>query len=306
MKKVIVTTTINPPTVAIYKFALIPNWDLIIAGDKKTPEHAYREFEGFMSTEAQHSKYPTLSNLIGWNCIQRRNIAILEAINQGADLIALVDDDNIPLENWGKDILVNKPVSIDTYLGDRLVMDPLAVTKYKKLWHRGFPIQLLQDRDYADPYLIEETFDIQANLWNGNPDIDAICRMEHQHNCLFDANTRPFTFNTFSPFNSQNTILSRRAAKKYFLYPGIGRMDDIWAAYKIQADGFKTVYAAPTVFQDRNTHDLTNDFVQEIIGYTNTLNLIKELKEDAENIFKFLPKGSKDMYEIYQKEQREC
>jgi hypothetical protein len=38
MKKVIVTTTINPPTKAIHKFDSMPDWDLVVIGDLKTPK----------------------------------------------------------------------------------------------------------------------------------------------------------------------------------------------------------------------------------------------------------------------------
>ena len=41
---------------------------------------------------------PKLSKLIGWNCIQRRNFAILEAYERGAEIIALIDDDNILMQ----------------------------------------------------------------------------------------------------------------------------------------------------------------------------------------------------------------
>jgi len=37
MKKGIVTTTIKAPTKAIEKFQLLPDWELVVIGDKKTP-----------------------------------------------------------------------------------------------------------------------------------------------------------------------------------------------------------------------------------------------------------------------------
>ena len=36
-KKLIVTTTINKPTVAVKKFAKLEGWDLVVVGDTKTP-----------------------------------------------------------------------------------------------------------------------------------------------------------------------------------------------------------------------------------------------------------------------------
>jgi hypothetical protein len=36
MKKIIVTTTINPPTDALLKYAKLEGWTVIVAGDLKT------------------------------------------------------------------------------------------------------------------------------------------------------------------------------------------------------------------------------------------------------------------------------
>jgi hypothetical protein len=38
MRKIIVTTTINPPTEAILKFDAMEDWDLVVIGDLKTPK----------------------------------------------------------------------------------------------------------------------------------------------------------------------------------------------------------------------------------------------------------------------------
>ena len=43
VKKVIVTTTINPPTEAILRFDAMTDWDLVVIGDKKTPDYSCRE-----------------------------------------------------------------------------------------------------------------------------------------------------------------------------------------------------------------------------------------------------------------------
>ena len=40
MKKIIVTTTINPPTEALIKYSKKEDWDLIVIGDLKTPHEA--------------------------------------------------------------------------------------------------------------------------------------------------------------------------------------------------------------------------------------------------------------------------
>ena len=39
MKKYIVCTSINKPTLAIKKFDLMKDWKLVVVGDKKTPKN---------------------------------------------------------------------------------------------------------------------------------------------------------------------------------------------------------------------------------------------------------------------------
>ena len=89
-----------------------------------------------------------LSDLIGWNCIQRRNFGFIYALQNSYELIATVDDDNIPKKNWGKKIFVGKKVAIDFYQTNQKIFDPLSVTNNKDLWHRGFPIELLNKKNH--------------------------------------------------------------------------------------------------------------------------------------------------------------
>ena len=112
MKKVIVTTTINPPTEAIEAFDALPDWTLIVVGDRKTPED-YKLARGHYSTPAEQESYDkALSDCIGWNCIQRRNFGFLLARQFGADIVATIDDDNIPLPGWGEDLLIGKETEV--------------------------------------------------------------------------------------------------------------------------------------------------------------------------------------------------
>lgn len=56
MKKVIVTTTINPPTQAIERFQAMPDWDLVVIGDLKTPAD-YHLDRGVYVSPAEQAKY---------------------------------------------------------------------------------------------------------------------------------------------------------------------------------------------------------------------------------------------------------
>lgn len=299
MKKFIVTTTINRPTRAIKAFDEMLDWQLVVVGDKKTPKPFQLTRGTYIGPEEQEQLYPELSNKIGWNCIQRRNIGFLYALSQGAEIVATVDDDNIPLSNWGKNVLVGTQLLVKKYLGNHGVFDPLAVTNYSHLWHRGFPLQHLSTREYELQCTTEETFDIQADFWNGDPDIDAICRMEHKPNCSFEDEYFPFASDSVSPFNSQNTFLSREALKNYFMFPSVGRMDDIWAAYYLQAKGFKVYFQKASVIQERNAHDLTLDLEREIIGYLNNERLIVEVMSDPELLKKYVGEASWESFLLY-------
>ncbi len=301
MKRVIVTTTINPPTKAIEKFQSMKDWDLVVIGDKKTPAD-YRLQRGVYVTPAEQERYDAaLSDAIGWNCIQRRSFGLLWAHDMKADIVAVVDDDNIPLDGWGENLLVGKEAEVNFYETDLPAFDPIGATNHAQLWHRGYPLQLLAKRNYKNKTKRKVMVDIQADFWNGDPDIDAICRMEHAPECNFDASTFPMAANKLAPFNSQNTFLSGKCLRDYFLFPHVGRMDDIWAAYYLQAKGFRAVFNKASVYQERNPHDLVRDMKQEYLGYENNLNLVTDLAKDPESIQAYLPGRSIWAFELYRR-----
>lgn len=278
MKKAIVCTTINPPTEALEKFRAMEGWRLIVVGDHKTPHEAYTGWD-YLDPFYQHSRWPVLSNLIGWDCIQRRNFGFIEAYQWGAEVVATVDDDNIPSLSWGENLSIGKSFVADEWKTSQPVFDPLTATNQSHLWHRGFPLPLLAERERAtQPWCDREVVapDIQADLWHGDPDVDAIARLVWQPEVEFD--TVDFFFSrTISPFNSQNTFISRRFLPEYFMYPGVGRFDDIWAAYHVQQTGAQVVYGPPSVYQRRNPHNLVADLKAEMYGYEHTLDFIAGL-----------------------------
>ena len=301
MNKFIVCTSINAPTIAIEKYDAMEDWTLIVVGDLKTPPDYALKKGIYLNPQDQEELGSSLSELIGWNCIQRRNFGLLHALNLGADAIAIVDDDNIPLDNWGQEILIGQTVQSTEFFTAEEAFDPIGATNYPHLWHRGFPLELINSRNYDKKMVKEVVPDIQADFWNGDPDIDAICRLEHRPNCEFNDATFPFSSNKISPFNSQNTVISRNVAIEYFLYPHIGRMDDIWASYYVQSKGFKVIYNKPTVFQDRNEHNLIVDMKKEYIGYENNLQLLMDLNSNPDNIRRYIPEKSYAAWDEYRK-----
>lgn len=303
MNKTIVTTTIYEPSEATLKFCEKSDWNFIIVGDSKTPHDAYRELAKkhsqviYYHPDQQQAEYGELSNSIGWNCIQRRNLGLIKAYEMGSDIVATVDDDNIPFDNWGEHVHVGEEIGCDFYRTDNIAFDPLSVTDINHLWHRGFPIQLLASRkSFGDPGIIQRKALVQADLWNGDPDIDAMARLIHAPEADFSDITRPYCSNAISPFNSQNTFLAREVIPYYAVFPNIGRMDDIWGSYVLQLYFPDCViYGPPSVYQDRNPQDLIHNLEMEIFGYRETLPLLKDL----ENFLNHLPAEARHFWKTY-------
>ena len=314
MKKIIVTTTIGQPTEAIHILENLPDWHVIMVADKKTPTD-YKLKNGTVFTPAEQDKYdPVLSEAIGWNTVMRRNMGFLLAHDMGADIIAHVDDDNIPLSGWGEDLLVGKEVEVDFYNISVEAFDPIGATNHKNLWHRGFPLELLESRDYSQKSRKKVIPAIQADFWNGEADIDAICRLAQTQVCEFNPGYFPMAANKPGPFNSQNTFMLAEVLPDFFLYPerpfgrgdskeptGAYRMNDIWASYYAQSKGHQVVYNKASVFQERHPHNLEVDKADEEKGYRFNLELVRSLKQNPETIHKYLSPRSTWATELYRK-----
>jgi hypothetical protein len=299
MKKAIVCTTINPPTKAIIKFSKIPGWDLIIVGDLKTPHSDFEDVScKYLSPIEQNNTYPLLSDALGWNCVQRRNIGFVHAYKLGYDVIATVDDDNVPDDDWGTDIIVGTKSSLDVFTTEDICFDPFSPYLNKELWHRGFPIQLIGSKHNIKMGKCENKIVfVQSHLVNGDPDVDAIGRISFTPYINLTESFNFFTSNKIMPFNSQNTIIHRDVLPYYFMFPFIGRMDDIWGAYILQSFFPNCVaFGKANVNQVRNQHDLIKDLEDELLGYRESLNLLMDLK----NFKSFLPSKSFDAFKIYQ------
>ena len=308
MKKYIVTTTINKPTKATLKFCEIAenkDWTFVIVGDTKTPHDDYVSLEKhykniiYLSPEQQEELYPELSENIGWKTIQRRNIGFVFSYDKGAEIVATVDDDNIPYDSWGDNLLLGQSVEVDLYENISCnYFDALSVTEHSDLWHRGYPIEFVPIKnniEYKGKTKITPL--IQAEFWDGDPDIDAICRLSKKPIIKFKE-FYPFTTNQLTPFNSQNTFLHRDVLKYYSVLPNIGRMDDIWGAYILQKYFTNSiVFTKASVYQERNPQDLVLNLENEIFGYRNTLRLL----EDLDNFVSYLPEKTMNYINIYQK-----
>lgn len=302
-KKYIVCTSINPMTEALKKFDVMEDWTLIVVADKKMEEDSYKNMRGiFLDCDTQEKLYPELSKLLGWNTVDRRNLGFLYAYQKGADIVAMVDDDNIPLDNWGKNLHINKEVEVKYYKTSSLAFDPLSIIKDHHLWHRGFPVELLEKRYFGIWDRKKITPLVQADLWNNDPDVDAFCRMRYNPIIKFDS-VKPYSSNKISPFNMQNTFVSRETLKYIISIPNTGRMCDIWGAYYFQsyyADSVVYCPASVNHVQERSRCSIVNDLKEELLGYKYSFKLIEELYIDPESIHKYLDESSSRFIKLYQ------
>ncbi len=295
----IVTTTIFPPSEAIHKFSKLGH-KLYIVGDKKTPAHLYANIPNvrYLTPEYQEKEYRKLSDLIGWNCIQRRNVGFVEAYRDGAEIIAAVDDDNIPYPGWGENLMVGKTLPVECYENETGFFEPLSVTNISHMWHRGYPWEFINQR-LANKKLgkVPTKVLVQADLWNGNPDIDAMPRLIYKDPVVEIEGEFPYTFKGISIFNSQNTFLHRSVMPLYSVLAHADRMDDIWGSIVLQrllkTDGPSIVFNKPTVYQRRNVHDFVRDLEREVPGYRSTLSICEDWEKN-------LPEPCKRFFDCYQ------
>lgn len=310
MKVTITTTTINVPYLIedyikdVIKYNRQDYVDFIITGDKKTPvaakefcakmEEKYNIPILFMDVNDQNEymeKYQKLKGFLPWNCIQRRQVAILKAYDQGSDIIVLIDDDNyIACEDYvGKHLNLGKNVSMETVsskTGWYNICEDLQDRQNRKFYPRGYS---WVDRIDEVKDIRRETKNIRtvvnAGFWLGDPDIDAVTRLAAPIDVISYKKDYNYALEkeTYSPFNSQNTAIHRDIVPIYFLVPDIGRFDDIWSSYIVERIAWQMndyiSYGQPLVKQIRNDHDYWVDAKIEEMGTKMTTKFCNWLRQ---------------------------
>jgi hypothetical protein len=292
----LITTTIYVPTVLRQYRASDPDVLMIIAGDTKTPHDEVQA----LCDELGHAIYLTpkdqerlgyaCSEVIGWRSIQRRNIALLEALRLGAQVVLSVDDDNAPRRiGYFEDLReAFKGKMGAVFEGDKWFN--LGDNADERFYYRGYPFS--ERIEPRKPWLskLVEPGQLRVGIVNGriygDPDINAIDRYPHggprvrNYRAYHPTYTDPRT--TWTPINSQNTAYVRELAPLAFVLPGIGRYDDIWASYIAQrvmeATDYHVYFGEPSVVQERNPHDWLKDLENEIYGMRHTEAFCEELK----------------------------
>ena len=290
MKFALVTTTINVTEVLRDYRELGPDVEIIVAGDLRTDsgcEELVKEIGGhYLSPEAQSTVYPGLSDAIGWNCVQRRNIAILEAAKLGPDVIVSVDDDNHPTGDYFTELeaAFSSPHTGHVATGDWFNVGELADEQFT---YRGYPYSLTPQAAFGlngKPRKIG----VVNGLIYGDPDINATQRLEFDPKVLgykaaLGGGIAVDPQQTRTPINAQNTAYRAELAPLMLQLPHVGRYDDIWGSYiaqrVLEVTDYHVLFGEPSVRQDRNEHDIICDLEQEVFGMRHTEQLLEALGE---------------------------
>jgi len=268
------------------------NVSFIVIGDIKSPKSFSLNRCDYYSIERQQTLSFELSENLPFNHYARKNLGYLIAMSRGAEKIIETDDDNLPLENFW----INRKKRVNAHL----LTNKGWVNVYKyfteaHVWPRGFALENIKD---ALPVLedqISVECPIQQGLADENPDVDAIYRFTLPLPITFNkAENIALGTNSFCPFNSQNTTWFKEAFPLLYLPSYCSfRMTDIWRSFVSQRIAWTCkwpiLFHQSTVWQERNDHNLMNDFRDEISGYNNNAQIFNslkklELKEGIENI----------------------
>ena len=270
-RRFIAITTIFPPTDAVKRFSQLNDWQLVVAGDRKTPADWKCDRTIFLSLQDQERSDFSLGKMLPQNHYCRKMMGYLKAMALGAEVIADTDDDNLPKPDWGfprfdGSHLVSRP-------GPRFVNIYRSFTDMH-IWPRGFPLDLISSKEsvLSDDELEEKV--VKVGVWQGladnDPDVDAIYRLTSNEPCTFRTR-REIVLGAGSacPFNSQNTAFRRELFPLMYL-PGFVtfRFTDILRSLVAQpimwSKGYLLGVSSPTVVQERNPHDYMRDFESEI------------------------------------------
>lgn len=274
VKRAIVLTTINPPNKAIAALnegtqqQSIP---FIVVGDTKTPVEAYRLFDQFYSIERQVQQFPRLCEVLPTKHYSRKNVGYLVAMELGVDEIQETDDDNIPLSEFWKD--VPRSVDVDVISSEHPWFNVYSVFSEQTIWPRGFPLEFVQVPNPIQTQPQQVKGLIIQDLADDNPDVDAVYRLTRPLPVRFSTRTPVMLqAGSWCPFNSQNTIFRKQVFPLLYLPSKCSfRMTDIWRSFVAQRClwecGEGVIFRQPSVFQERNAHNLLKDFEDEVPGY---------------------------------------
>jgi hypothetical protein len=256
----------------------------IVIGDVKSPSDFYLDGCDFYSIERQKKTGLRLADLCPEKHYARKNIGYLLAIQNGATLIIETDDDNFPREGFLAKRTRKHLVPLAENKG---WLNVFRLFTDNFIWPRGYPIEIVQRDEIAIETLpVKEVLcPVQQGLADENPDVDAVYRLIYPLPLSFEKNVEiALGKGSWCPFNSQNTAWFSEVFPLLYLPAYCSfRMTDIWRSFVAQRimweNGWHLLFHWPTVWQERNEHNLLKDFQDEIPGYLNNDRIVKTLED---------------------------
>ncbi len=279
--KYIVITSIFEPTEAVYEFAKLSDYELIVVGDKKSPAKWICDNATFLSVDDQERFDSNLSKILPFNHYCRKMIGYLYAIKNGADIIIDTDDDNIPKSNWK---FPEFEGSFDCIPEDKGFINIYQHYSKDNIWPRGLPLKNITT-NYSNVFADISTNEIKVGVWQGladeDPDVDAIYRLTSNKLCNFEYRVPcVIKSGTLTPFNTQNTAIRKELFPLMYLPTYVTfRFTDILRGLIAQPImwlyGYHLGFISATVIQKRNEHDFMVDFESELPMYKYTEKVVE-------------------------------
>ena len=291
-----VLTTINSPDERVSDWMKITGNHTIVVGDKKTPSSWIHSKCDFMSLDDQIKSEFATASLLPENHYTRKNLGYLYAIKKGAQAIIDTDDDNFPnIHQWNN--LLNSNFEVFEHASSKKISFKNIYSYFSDnnipFWPRGFPLQLINHID-SDIKSNDVSKSQRRNigLWqcmvDGDPDIDAIHRLIYKITPQFNNKVALMMGNNiFCAFNSQNTLwLDSELFPLLYLPSTVSfRFTDILRGYiaqaVINASSKNWGFYQATAYQDRNEHNLMNDFRSEVSMYANMEEIFQIIYESC-------------------------
>lgn len=307
MKKTIVITSIFNPTESVLKFSALPDYEIIVVGDEKTPAEWNCEGVDYVSIDNQNEMPFELRKALPTNHYCRKMLGYLKAISSGADVIIDTDDDNIPKHDWAFPDFEGDFASV---AGDKGFVNIYQMFTDQKIWPRGLPLDLITKSFELDSSLTTEKCNV--GVWQGladeDPDVDAIYRLTSDIPCYFDER-EPVVLQKGSvcPFNTQNTAIRKELFPLMYLPTYVTfRFTDILRGLIAQPImwlyDYHLGFINATVVQKRNPHDYIKDFESEIPMYqhcrevielvSNSISSSESIEDNLYNAYKSLLKAN--------------
>ena len=291
MKKVLVVTTINgrdhEGISRLIEDSNTQDFELVLIGDKKTSTNLSAVNESrvhFYNLESQLSSKFLSGQTLPLNHYARKNFGYLVAAEMGCEWISETDDDNrLFVEFWDNQI----PNKLIKNLGPSQWVNIYSAFGFGEYWHRGIPINDVLGANAITTDDIDSSSKVACvqGLADGDPDIDAICRMLYRPVTKFPR-TDSFIVEPgfYSPTNSQLTRWRTELTLPLLYLPSTvpWRVSDIWrgliAQRHFEISDLRTQFRGGLGFQDRNEHDLLKDFADELEVHMSTRILLEILE----------------------------